>query len=89
MNIVADINNNSTYANITAKTCILNHEDGKRKVVYAYSDYAHSLFVDKREMLLAQLISCKRLLKYTTDTADRKSIEREIAELNLVLDLMT
>ncbi|HET6808896.1 MAG TPA: hypothetical protein VFH28_07530 [Nitrososphaera sp.] len=89
MNIVADLNNNSTHVSITAKTCVLNREDGKRKVVYAYSDYAHSLFVDKREMLLAQLISCKRLLKYTTDTADRKSIEREIAELNLVLDLMT
>jgi hypothetical protein len=89
MNIVADIDNNSTHASITAKTCAPNHGDGKRKVVYAYSDYAHSLFVDKREMLLAQLISCKRLLKYTTGTADRKSIEREIAELNLVLDLMT
>ena len=68
-----------------AKTCG-NRE--KRRVTYSLSDSYHSLCVDKKDIICAELKACEKLLKFTSDPEDRKAIESEIADLKMALDLM-
>ena len=42
----------------------------------------------KKDIISSELEACENLLKHTTDKADRKSVEIEIAELKMALDLM-
>jgi hypothetical protein len=72
---------------VTAKTCGCMERD-KQKVTYAFSDEFHSLCMDKKDVLEAQVQACERLLKYA-DASERPAIEKEIAELKMALDLMT
>jgi hypothetical protein len=72
---------------IAAKTCSCN-KSNSRKVMYTFFDACHILCVDKREIIVAQLEACIRLLEDTFDNTDSKAIEREIAELKMTLDLM-
>jgi hypothetical protein len=39
-------------------------------------------------MILAELEACRKLSKYAMDEADKKTIDSEISELNMALDLM-
>lgn len=73
---------------VTAKTCGC-RERNKQKVTYAFSDGFHSLCIDKKDVLEAEVEACERLLKYTRDASERPAIEKEIAELRMALDLMT
>jgi hypothetical protein len=59
-----------------------------RKVTYSFVDDYHSLCIDKKDILSAELEACERLLKQTKDEIDKKIIETEIAELKMTLDLM-
>lgn len=70
---------------IEAKTCNCKE---KRNVIYSFVDAYHSLCLDKKEIILAQIKPCERLLKYVTDENDKIILEKEIAELRLALDLM-
>src|SRR5215469_1505615 len=72
---------------ILAKTCGCNKKNIK-KVTYQLIDSYHSLCLDKKELMYAELEACERLLKYTADV-DKKIIESEIKELKMALDLMT
>jgi hypothetical protein len=72
---------------IIAKTC--GCKTNKRKVTYAFLNESHSLCLDKRDLLTAQLEACEKLRKYATDGDDRKAVEKETSELRLALDLMT
>jgi len=72
---------------ILAKTCGCNKKNIK-KVTYQLIDSYHSLCLDKKELMYAELEACERLLKYTADV-DKKIIESEIRELKMALDLMT
>lgn len=72
---------------VIAKTCGCNAN--KRKVTYAFVNETHSLCLDKKDLISAQLEACEKLLKYATDDYDRKAVEREINELRTALDLMT
>ena len=38
---------------------------------------------------MQRLEACERLLKYASDGRDKKSVESEIAELKMALDLLT
>jgi hypothetical protein len=71
---------------VAAKTC--GCAEHKRKVTYAFQDAYHSLCIDKRDLLSAQLEACERLLRYATDDIDRNAIDKEITELRMTLDLM-
>lgn len=73
---------------VIAKTCGCK-EKNKQKVTYAFSDEFHSLCMDKKDVLDAQIQACERLLKYTKDASEKSAIEKEIAELKMALDLMT
>jgi hypothetical protein len=52
-------------------------------VTYALGDSYHSLCLDKKDIIYAELEACEKLLNYTLEDDDKKTIESEIAELNL------
>jgi hypothetical protein len=69
---------------IEAKTCGCKN---KKNITYSFIESSHSLCIDKREIILAQIHACERLLKYVKDKTDLAAIEKEISELKLALDL--
>jgi hypothetical protein len=72
---------------VTAKTCGCK-EKNRQKVAYAFSEEFHSLCMDKRYIIQAEIEACERLLKYAINDSERAVIEKEIAELKAALDLM-
>ena len=69
-----------------AKTC--GCKDRKRKVTYSFVDSYHSLCKDKKDIILSEIQACEILLKYPGDENDTLTVENEIAELRLALDLL-
>lgn len=61
----------------------------KRKISYAFSQGYHDLCLDKKDIVSAQLEACERLLKYAIEQNDKVTLEQEIKELKMALDLMT
>ena len=59
-----------------------------RKVTYSFIDSYHSLCLDKRDIISSELDACTKLLRHAIDETDKKTIEIEISELKLALDLM-
>jgi hypothetical protein len=82
MNIV----NSETPIIIEANTCRCNK---KRNVSYKLIYSLHSLYVDKREIMLSQIQACERLLKYVKDETDLIIIKKEISDLKFSLDLIS
>jgi hypothetical protein len=58
------------------------------KVTYSIIDSYHSLCLDKKDIISAEIEACQRLTKYTVDGKDKLVIETELAELKMSLDLM-
>jgi hypothetical protein len=52
------------------------------------SEY-HGLCLDRKDLVLAQLDACEKLLKYAKDRLEKDAIEKEIRDLKMALDLMT
>lgn len=71
---------------VIAKTCGC-RETGKQRVAYALSGDFHSLCMDKKDVLQAEIQACEKLLRFASDS-EKRVIEKEIAELRMVLDLM-
>jgi hypothetical protein len=71
---------------ILAKTC--GCKEKNMKVTYFFIDSCHTLCLDKRDIIFAQIEACNRLSRYTRDEEDKKVIEKEIAELKMSLDLI-
>jgi hypothetical protein len=71
---------------ISAKTCGCREKN--MKVTYFFIDSCHTLCLDKRDIIFAQIEACNRLSRYTRDGEDKKVIEKEIAELKMSLDLI-
>jgi len=69
---------------IEARTC----GDKNKRVGYKFMDGFHSLCLDKRDILLAEIGACEMLLRACHDEADKGAVEKEIAELKMALDLM-
>jgi hypothetical protein len=59
-----------------------------RKVTYSFVDAYHSLCLDRNDIVLAELDACMKLLKYVTHETDKKTIETEMSELKMAIDLM-
>ena len=72
---------------ILAKTCGCKEKEST-KVTYSFVDEYHSLCLDKKEIILGQLQACTKLLKYATQEIDKKTIETEISELKMTIDLI-
>jgi hypothetical protein len=60
-----------------------------RNISYHFIESTHSLCVDKKEIIVAQIQACERLLKYVKEDIDLKLIEKEISELKLTQDLIS
>lgn len=73
---------------IVAKMCRRKGRKNK-KVIYLFIDTYHSLCLDKKDILSAELEACERLLKYAIDESERTAIEKEISELRIALDLLS
>ncbi len=71
---------------VVAKTCV--RKKGSRKVAYLFKEESHSLCIDKKDLLSAQLEACEKLLKYATEPGDKESVAKEIVELRQALDLI-
>ena len=54
-------------------------------LIYSY----HGLCLDKKEITNSELEACKMLLKQSTDDTDRSTIEKEMAQLRIILDLLS
>jgi hypothetical protein len=73
---------------MVAKTCGCNDSKAK-KVTYIFVDSYYTLCIDKKDILLAELAACERYLKGGILNEDEKStIETEISELKMALDLI-
>lgn len=59
-----------------------------RKIAYSIMDFHHSLYINKRDIILAQISACELLFKYTTDGFDKGVLKKEISDLKLMLDLI-
>ena len=59
----------------------------RRKIAYSIMDYCHSLCINKRDIILAQISACELLYKYTKGF-DRDVLKKEISDLKLILDLI-
>ena len=73
---------------VTARTCNCK-EINRQKITYSFSEDFHSLCMDKKYMIQAEIEACERLLKYATNDTDRAIIEKEINELTAALDFMS
>lgn len=72
---------------VRAKACGCK-EKNRQKITYAFSEEFHSLCMDKKYIIQAEIEACERLLKYAINDSERAVIEQEIAELKAALDLM-
>ncbi len=71
---------------IEAKTCGCKD---KRSITYAFIESSHSLCIDRRDIILAQIQACERLSKYVKDKTELAAVEKEIASLKLTQDLIS
>ena len=69
---------------IEARTC----GDKNKRVAYKFMDGFHSLCLDKRDIILAEIRACEMLLRECDDKIDRNAVEKEMAELKMALDLL-
>ena len=80
------ISDSESPLTILAKTCGCRGRN--MRVTYSIIDSYHSLCLDKKDIISAEIEACQRLSKYTVDEKDKLVIETELAELKMSLDLM-
>ncbi|AIC16219.1 hypothetical protein [Nitrososphaera viennensis] len=69
---------------LVAKTCGCK---ASGRVAYSFVDTYHTLCLARKDIIIAELEACERLLKYG-DELERQIIEKEINDLKWTLDLM-
>ena len=70
---------------IDAKLCGSLHS---RRTAYSLMDFHHSLYINKKDIILGQIGACELLYKYAIDSLDRNVLRKEILDLKLMLDLI-
>lgn len=68
---------------VEAKICGCNTKE--KSISYNFAEAAHILCLEKRDIILAQIQACERLLKNTKDDTMALVIKSEIVDLALVL----
>jgi hypothetical protein len=81
-----NISDSESPVTILAKTC--GCKEKNMKVTYSFIDSYHSLCLDKKDIISAEIDACQKLTKYTVDEKDKLVIEKELAELKMSIDLM-
>lgn len=69
---------------IEARTC----GEKNKRVAYKFMDAFHTLCLDKKDILLAEIEACETLLRACTEEQERNAVAKEISELKMALDLM-
>ena len=72
---------------VTAKTC--GSKADEKKTRYAFSESFHSLCLDKKDIIEAEIQACDRLSKYAKNDSEKLIVDKEIAELRMAFDLLT
>lgn len=67
---------------IDAKLCGSSHS---RRIAYSVMDFHHSLYINKKDIILGQIRACELLYKYAIDSLDRNVLRKEILNLKLML----
>jgi hypothetical protein len=70
---------------IDAKLCGSLH---KRGIAYSIMEFHHSLYTNKKDIIMGQIRACELLYKYVIDNLDRNVLRKEILDLKLMLDLI-
>jgi hypothetical protein len=70
---------------IDAKLCGSSH---KRGIAYSVMEFHHSLYINKKDIILEQIRACDLLYNYAIDSLDRNVLRKEILDLKLMLDLI-
>ncbi len=81
MNIV----DSETIFDIDAK---VSGRKDKRNVIYSFVERPYNLYIDKKEIILAQLHACEQLLNYFSDSVEINVINKEIAGLKASLEVL-
>ncbi|AIF82601.1 hypothetical protein NTE_00520 [Candidatus Nitrososphaera evergladensis SR1] len=79
-----NIGNSEVNHILIAKTCGCTSSG---RVAYSFVDTYHALCLDRKEIIVAELQACERLLKYA-DEPESRIIQREIDDLKFALDLI-
>jgi hypothetical protein len=75
---------------VVAKVCNCNQANELgRKVTYEFIDMYYSTYLDKRDIITAQLRACERLIECSRNKNDISIMKREIKELKMALDLVS
>jgi hypothetical protein len=82
-----NISDSESPVTILAKTCGCK-EKNMKVITYSFIDSYHSLCLDKKDIISAEIDACQKLTKYTVDEKDKLVIEKELAELKMSIDLM-
>ena len=82
-----NISESEASAILVAKTCGCKERQDVEKVTYAFIDSYHNICIDKRDIISSELDACEKLVRYTTDQTEKQVIEKEISELEIMLDL--
>ena len=65
------------------------NKNAEQRIIYSFTNPEHALCVGKKDIILAEIQACERLLKYVSDKSEQEAAEREISELRMTLDLLT
>ncbi len=71
---------------VTAKTCGCRNK--QRKVTYPFAESFQDLSKAKKDAILSEIDACERLRNYARDEINAQTIEKEITELKMMLDLL-
>ena len=82
-----NISESEAPVRLVAKTCSCGDKN-KNKVTYEFVDSYQSLCLDKKDIIYAEIEASDTLLKDVSDERDKKTIESEISELAMALDLL-
>jgi hypothetical protein len=74
MNNIAEA---ETSMKVIAKICGCKQKNSRKKIVYSFLDGYHSLCIDKRDVILAELEAYERLLKYAVDENDKNTVQEK------------
>ena len=47
----------------------------RRRIAYSIMDFHHSLYINRKDIILAQTSACELLYKYTTDSFDKNVLK--------------
>lgn len=86
--VVYNMNIESEHGTLLIARTAGNKNSGQR-IIYSFTSPEHALGVGKKDIILAEIEACGRLLKYVSDESEKSAVEKEISGLRMALDLLT